>query len=234
MIKDREVSMTENKKPKKFLPKVHSKLRHSFIVVPEEIYACSGIKIFEKRIKSLIFTTDLAIIRNNNADSVMCVYPYTPQTTITQSVINTASVPCFIGVGGGTTSGLRTKYMALSSELDGAYGVVVNAPIPDEDIKEISEFLDIPVIATVTSRKDDVVAKIKAGAEILNVSGASKTPQMVREIREVVGDEFPIIATGGNSGESITETIKAGANAISYTPPSSAEVFASVMERYRK
>lgn len=226
--------MNMEQKQKKYVPKVHSKLRHSFIVIPEEIYACSGIKIFEKRIKSLIFTTDLAIIRNNNADSVMCVYPYTPQTTITQSVINTASVPCFIGVGGGTTSGLRTKYMALSSELDGAYGVVVNAPIPNEDIKTISEFLDIPVIATVTSMKDDIVGKVEAGAEILNISGASKTPEIVREVRQLLGDTFPIIATGGNNGDSIKRTIEAGANAISYTPPSSAEVFATVMENYRK
>ncbi len=226
--------MIEEKKQKKYVPKVHSKLRHSFIVIPEEIYACSGINIFEKRIKSLIFTTDLAIIRNNNADSVMCVYPYTPQTTITQSVISTASVPCFIGVGGGTTSGLRTKYMALSSELDGAYGVVVNAPIPNEDIKAISEFLDIPVIATITSMKDDIIGKINAGAEILNISGAAKTPEIVKEIRGLVGNTFPIIATGGHSSESIKATIAAGANAISYTPPSSAEVFGTVMENYRK
>lgn len=226
--------MTETNKPKKFVPKVHSKLRHSFIVMPKEIYTCSGIYIFEKRIKSIIFTTDLAIIRNNNADSVMCVYPYTPQTTITQSVISTASVPCFIGVGGGTTSGLRTKYMALSSELDGAYGVVVNAPIPNDDIKAISEFLDIPVIATVTSMKDDVIGKINCGAEILNISGAAQTPEIVKEVRKLVGDEFPIIATGGHSGETILRTIEAGANAISYTPPSSAEVFGTVMENYRK
>jgi isopentenyl diphosphate isomerase/L-lactate dehydrogenase-like FMN-dependent dehydrogenase len=226
--------MSDQQKQKKFIPEVHSKLRHSFIKVPEEIYACSGIKIFEKRIKSLLFTTDLAIIRNSNADSIMCVYPYTPQTTITQSVISTASVPCFIGVGGGTTSGLRSKYMALLSELDGAYGVVVNAPIPNEDIKAISEFLDIPVIATVTSMKDDIVGKVNAGAEILNISGASQTPKIVREVRELLGDKFPIIATGGNTGDTIKETIEAGANAISYTPPSSAEVFGTVMENYRK
>lgn len=226
--------MTEEMKQKKFIPKVHSKLRHSFIVVPEEIYACSGIKIFEKRIKSLLFTTDLAIIRNCNADSIMCVYPYTPQTTITQSVISTASVPCFIGVGGGTTSGLRSKYMALLSEFDGAYGVVVNAPIPNEDIKAISEVIDIPLIATVTSMKDDIVGKVENGAKILNISGANHTPEIVKEVRKLLGNEYPIIATGGNSGKSIKETIAAGANAISYTPPSSAEVFATVMDKYRK
>lgn len=59
--------MTEKKK----VPQVHSKLRKSFISVPEEIYKASGIKIFDKRIKSLLFTTDLAIIRNSNADSIL-------------------------------------------------------------------------------------------------------------------------------------------------------------------
>lgn len=221
-------------KNKKFVPKVHSKLRKSFITVPEEIYRASGIKIYEKRIKSLLFTTDLAIIRNSNADSIMAVYPYTPQNTIAQSIISTASVPCFIGVGGGTTQGLRCKYMAFDAELEGAYGVVVNSPIPNEDIRAISEFVDIPVIATVTSFKDDVEGKIEAGAEILNVSGGPRTAELVAEIREKIGPEFPIIATGGNKPETIIKTIKAGANAISYTAPSSAEVFETMMDKYRQ
>ena len=221
-------------KNNKFVPKVHSKLRKSFITMPEEIYKASGIKIYEKRIKSLLFTTDLAIIRNTNADSIMAVYPYTPQNTIAQSIISTASVPCFIGVGGGTTQGARSKYIAFDAELEGAYGVVVNSPIPNKDIKAISEFVDIPVIATVTGFKDDVVGKIEAGAEILNVSGGPKTPELVAEIRKLIGDEFPIIATGGKTPESILKTIKAGANAISYTAPSSAEVFEEMMDRYRK
>lgn len=224
--------MTE--KIKKLVPQVHSKLRKSFITVPEEIYRASGIKIYEKRIKSLLFTTDLAIIRNTNADSIMAVYPYTPQNTIAQSIIATASVPCFIGVGGGTTQGLRSKYIAFDAELEGAYGVVVNSPIPNEDIKAISEFVDIPVIATVTSYKDDVKGKIEAGAEILNISGGLNTVNLVIDIRKKIGNEFPIIATGGNKPETILKTIEAGANAITYTAPSSAEVFATMMENYRK
>ena len=208
---------------KKNVPQVHSKLRKSFISVPEEIYKASGIKIFDKRIKSLLFTTDLAIIRNSNADSIMAVYPYTP----------IASVPCFIGVGGGTTQGPRSRFVAYYAELAGAYGVVVNGPIPHEDIREISKFVDIPVIATVSSLKDDYKAKIEAGAEILNVSGGKYTADLVSHIRADIGDEFPIIATGGKDGTSILETIKAGANAISYTPPSSSDVFGSMMDTYR-
>ena len=41
--------------------------------------------------------------------------------------------------------------------------------------------------------------------------------------------ELPIIATGGPTEESILATIRAGANAITYTPPSSASLFAKTM-----
>ena len=122
-----------SEKKEKYVPLVHSKLRKSFITVPKEIYKASGIVIFEKRIKSLLFTTDLAIIRNTNADSIMVVYPYTPQNSISDAIINVANVPCFIGAGGGTTQGLRSKYVAIEAELAGAYGVVVNSPMPKPD-----------------------------------------------------------------------------------------------------
>ena len=220
-------------KKEKYIPQVHSKLRKSFIAVPNEIYQASGIKIFEKRIKSLLFTTDLAIIRNTNSDSIMAVYPYTPQSSIANAILSVSNVPCFIGIGGGVTQGLRSKYVAIDAELSGAYGVVVNAPMPNKDIKEISEFIDVPVIATITRASDDYLGKIKAGAEILNISGGRYTADLVREVRTNIGNNFPIIATGGKEGNQILETIRAGANAISYTPPSSAEVFGLMMDKYR-
>ena len=45
---------------------------------------------------------------------------------------------------------------------------------------------------------------------------------------------IPIIASGGKTGESIAETIAAGANAITYTPPSNGQLFAKDMHRYRE
>lgn len=62
-------------------------LRKNIIEVPKIIDACSGIRIFGKLIKSLIFTTDIAIIRNTNADSVIAVYPFTPQPIISEALI---------------------------------------------------------------------------------------------------------------------------------------------------
>lgn len=46
----------------------------------------------------------------------------------------------------------------------------------------------------------------------------------MREIRKEYPD-FPIIATGGPTDDSIRETIEAGANAITYTPPSNGQLF---------
>ena len=71
------------------------------------------------------------------------------------------------------------------------------------------------------------------GATILNVAAGAKTPEIVAEIRERF-PEYPIIATGGPTEESIRQTIEAGANAITWTPPSSAELFTDVMKNYRE
>lgn len=221
-------------KEKKYIPEVEHKLRTRMVMVPEVIYKCSGIKILGKRIKSLLFTTDVSVISNSNADAVMAVYPFTPQLSITKAVMDSSSVPVFAGAGGGLTTGARSESIALHAELLGAYGVVVNAPISPEMVERLARILDIPVVVTVASMDDNYIEKIKAGAQILNVSGGADTPELVRKIRKEIGDKFPIIATGGPNDESIRETIKAGANAITYTPPTSAEIFADVMVDYRE
>ena len=43
-----------------------------------------------------------------------------------------------------------------------------------------------------------------------------------------------MIATGGPTDESIRETIRAGANAISWTPPPTASLFKDSMAAYRE
>lgn len=214
-------------------PEIPSRLRGRSVLLPEAIYQCSGIKILGTRIKSFIFTTDVAVIKNCNAQAVMCVYPFTPTLTITQAVLDVANMPVFVGVGGGLTTGQRMIALSLHAELLGAYGVVVNAPVELDMIREISHILDIPLVATIASEKDDYLAKIKAGANVLNISGGRETVALVKKIRADVGSAFPLIATGGNTPATILETIEAGANAITYTPPSSADIFRTVMESYR-
>jgi 2-keto-3-deoxy-6-phosphogluconate aldolase len=217
---------------KEFVPEIQGNLRKHIIKVPDAIYKVSGIKIFGKRIKSLVFSTDVAIIKNCNADAVIAVYPFTPQPVITHAIITASDVPVFSGVGGGTTTGKRVINLAMDAEFQGAMGVVVNAPTTNEIIRALRDRIDIPVVVTVVSEKTDIEARINAGAAILNVSGASKTAEIVRMIRQKY-PEMPIIATGGPTEDDILRTIEAGANAITFTPPSNGEIFKDIMIRYR-
>jgi 2-keto-3-deoxy-6-phosphogluconate aldolase len=203
------------------------------ITIPTCIAECSGIRVFGRRIKSLAFTTDVAIIRNINADAIIAVYPFTPQPAIHRAVMQAADMPVFVGVGGGVTRGLRVVNLANDAEHEGAFGVVVNAPTSNEVIQKLKQVLDIPVVVTVVSDHTDISGRLAAGADILNISGARQTPDIVRQVREQFPD-VPIIATGGPTEETIMATIRAGANAITYTPPTSAELFAISMERYRQ
>ncbi len=220
------------KKDKKFIPTIESELKKKPIQMPAEIYNASGINIFGKRIKSLIFSTDLAIIKNNNADGVIAVYPFTPQISINQAIIEVSSTPVFCGVGGGITTGQRSIDIALNAELNGAFGVVMNAPTPNELIKKMKKRLDIPIIITIISEKEDFESRIKAGVAIFNVSGGTNTVKIVKTIREK-HPYFPIIATGGPTPIDITKTILAGANAITITPPTTGELFSAIMNKYR-
>jgi len=217
----------------KYVPEIKSNLKSNAIEVPESIYKASGIKFLGKRIKSLLFSTDVALITNSNAGSIIAVYPFTPQLSIIQATLQVAPVPVFVGVGGGRTTGNRSIAIALQAELLGAYGVVVNAPMDNKVIEEMNSIIDIPIIATVVTNKDDYKGKLKAGASILNISGGANTAKIVKQVRDEYGEELPIIATGGPTDETILETIYAGANAITYTPPTSADIFAKVMEKYR-
>lgn len=215
------------------MPRVESRLRHNILEIPEEVYQASGIVIYGRRIKSLVFSTDLAIIRNCNADAVFAVYPFTPQQAIGDAIIKYSYIPVFCGIGGGTTKGLRTVSLAKDAESLGAMGVVLNAPITDLNLLAVSKSVDIPVIITVTHEDTNIQARLDNGASILNVAGAANTPKIVEKIRRDFPD-VPIIASGGNQSDTIRRTIEAGANAITYTPPSTQVLFRTLMDRYRE
>ena len=197
-----------------FTPEIMTELRKDIVRVPEIILEASGIKIFGKLIRSIIFTTDIAIIR-------------------TKSIIEAADIPVFSGVGGGLTQGARSSYMSMFAEAQGSLGVVLNGPTPLETVKEVCRVVDIPVISTVTSKYTEIDEKLAAGISIINISAGKETAEAVRHFRKKY-PELPIIATGGPTEESIAETIQAGANAITYTPPSSGELFSRKMEKYRE
>jgi DNA-binding NarL/FixJ family response regulator len=214
-------------------PEYNGFLRKNVIRVPAEIEQCTGIRIFGKLLRAFVFSTDVAIIRNCNADAVISVYPFTPQPIITHSLILASDKPIFCGVGGGLTTGERALEIALDAEFQGAMGVVLNKPTPNTLIRKLKRKLEIPVVITTVAEDDDFKGRLRAGVDIFNVSGAEKTAAIIRKIRSVSQD-VAILATGGRTAESITEAIEAGANAISYTPPSTGELFKAIMERYRR
>ncbi len=147
-------------------------------------------------------------------------------------VIREINAPVFVGVGGGITTGARSVRLAVQAEHQGAFGVVLNAPTSNEVIREIKNEVDLPVVVTVVSAHTDIRGRLDAGVDILNVSAAAATPEVVAEIRQDF-PEVPIIATGGPTDDSIRRTIQAGANAITYTPPSTGELFSQIMDRHR-
>lgn len=218
---------------KKTSPRIEGQLRHNILKLPQSVYNATGIVVNGRRIKSFVFTTDLAIIRNCDADAVFAVYPFTPQQAISDAIIKASYIPVFCGVGGGTTSGMRTVGLAKDVECQGAMGVVLNAPITNLNLRAVAMAVDIPVIITVTKEDTDVAERLRNGASILNVACAAQTPRVVQKIRREF-PEVPIIATGGRTETSIAETIADGANAITYTPPSAAELFREMMEKYRE
>ena len=215
------------------LPQIDSRLRKNILRMPEAVFQASGIVINGMRIKSFVFTTDLAIIRNCDADAVFAVYPFTPQQAISDAIIKASYIPVFCGVGGGTTKGMRTVSLAKDVESQGAMGVVLNAPISDLNLLAVSKAVDIPVIATVTRADTDIAMRLESGAPILNIACGYRTPEVVRKIREQF-PQVPLIASGGKTNETVRETILAGANAITYTPPSVQDLFKTIMAAYRE
>ncbi|MDD5017478.1 MAG: hydrolase [Eubacteriales bacterium] len=216
----------------KFVPEIEGNLRKHMVKIPEVIDEVSGIKIFGRLIKSLMFSTDVALIKNCNANAVIAVYPFTPQPSISHAIITVSDIPVFCGVGGGTTTGKRVINLAMDAEFQGAIGVVVNSPTSNETLTRLKSKIDIPIVVTIVSDSTDVAQRLDAGATILNVSGATETPRIVKKIRAEF-PQVPIIATGGPTDESIMRTIDAGANAITYTPPTSADIFMHLMKKYR-
>lgn len=198
---------------------------------PEVIREYSGITVLGKRIKSLVFSTDVAKkCQCRCGDCRLSVH-----TSACNHTCDSAGFgfPVFVGVGGGLTKGQRVISLAEFAEMQGAIGVVLNAPTSDDVVEQVSQAVNIPTVITVVHEDEDIDARVAAGASILNVSGASKTADIVRKIRQKYHD-VPIIATGGPTEESIRKTIEAGANAITWTPPSNAEIFKTVMAAYRK
>lgn len=217
----------------KKIPEVVSPLRSSIIEMPDIIRKASGIVIYGKRIKSIVYSLDVSLIANTDADAVLCVYPFTPNTQILNAVSLVAKAPILVGVGGGLTQGERSARLASHAEENNATAIVLNGPVTVETTEMVRQYVDIPIIYTVIDKSRELQPYIDAGVNIFNVSGGANTVELVKWVREQYPD-MPIIASGGKTDESIEATINAGANAITYTAYGMMEqYFHEKMETYR-
>ncbi len=218
----------------RIVPRINTKLRSHTVMVPETISRATGIIINGQRIKSILFSTDVAIIANCNADAVIALYPFTPTMQITNAIIDISQKPVLAGVGGGTTAGRRVRDIALDAELHGATAVVLNAPTKTEFVQELTEYIDIPIVLSIISIHENLEERmLNSGAKIINVSGGKNTVEIIKALRKI-DETFPIIATGGPNRDTIQAVIEAGANAVTYTPPTNGEIFRDIMDEYRK
>ncbi len=208
-----------------------SKLRYFLLEMPDAISRVGGVKIFGRTIKSLLFTTDIALIKNTDADAILAMYPFATHPSVNSTILKASNIPVFCGIGGNMPVG-RLVDVAVTAEFMGAMGLVVDAGMDNVSISKIKNAVDIPIIATVISKNQDIESKIECGADIFNVSGAAQTCDIIEKIKNKY-PYVPIIATGGPTDESIIQTIECGADAISFTPPTNAEIFRKQMQIFR-
>jgi len=218
--------------PQKAPKAIEGTFRKAGLKVPAEIDTCPGISIFGRTVKSFVFSTDLAIIRNCDADAILAVYPFTPQPAITQALLQYGERPVFVGVAGSVTNGVRSVEIAAYSELQGVSGIVVNATADIETIEGVARAVDVPVVVSVLDASEYSLARIGAGADIVNVAAGPDTPGVLRALRRIL-PHMPIMATGGPTAATILNTIDAGADAISWTPPSILDLEKDMMQRHR-
>lgn len=74
-----------------------ARAHESVLSVPEVMRTAPGIAIQGRKIRSLVFSTDLAVICHCDADAVLAVYPFTCQPAITQALVAASQRRCSTG-----------------------------------------------------------------------------------------------------------------------------------------
>lgn len=194
---------------------------------------CKGLFLKEHTIKSILFSTDLALIENNDCDAILAVYPFAPSSRIMETLINFSGKPVICGVGGGKTQGRKSVEMAVEAERLGACAVMVNQPFKNKDIQEMKKKINIPIISSVSTMAFDFDKRIEAGISAFNITGGTQTLEILHFLKQNYPD-IPYICTGGKSVEHIRQAIRLEARAVVLTPPSNANLFKKIMQEYRE
>lgn len=200
--------------------------------IPGAIEESSGILIGDHLIRSVLLTTDLAFISSFEADSVMAVHPFDKISHMDEVIIDFSNRPVFCDIGGGLLHSHEVSEAAKRSLKVGASAVVISKPTPVDVIKNMRTEIDGLLIYTVMFESEPVKELAETGVDIFNVATGEYTADTVGQIRSIIPDT-PIMASGGPHNSTIRETIRAGADAIVFNPPTATEMMRAVFEGFR-
>ena len=158
---------------------IDGRLRKAALRMPDEIEEASGFTLFGRRIKSLIYTTDVAVIRNSNADAVFAVYPFTPQPAIA------TVVRC--------DDDAHAKVRAGAKILNIAAGK--NTPQVLRELRE--HYPNLPLIAPGGKTPESIRETIAAGANAIiwtPPSAQQLQTDMMQRYRKMKEDATPVIS----------------------------------------
>lgn len=200
--------------------------------IPETISECKGILFGNKRVKSILLSTDLAHILNIKSDGVMIVNPFEKSNELDRVVIDVTDSPVFCDIGGGLMREERTISLSMGAFKAGASAVVITRPTSPEIIYRMSSKISGPLIYTVMYDAEPVRDLKDAGVDIFNVVTGEETASSVQKIRKKLPDT-DLMASGGPHDFTISETIRMGADAIVFNPPTATEILRSAFDNYR-
>ena len=212
--------------------KVEGRLTSPNARVPEIItQRCGGITVKGHTLKSFAYTTDAVIIRNTNANAILAVYPFTGEPVITQRCSPWRRCRCSsawveapppVRVWQSWPWWRRCRRGRRDHQRAGTGGNHRNDHVDGGHPRHRHGHGD-----------DEITeCKILAGAAIINVAAGARTAQVVASIR-AHHPEIPILASGGGREDRILATIDAGADAITWTPPSAQQLQSQMMAKYR-
>lgn len=200
--------------------------------IPESIAESPGIIFGEKRIRSILLSTDLSYIQNLDTDAVMIVNPFDKSNDLDKVIIEFSKKPVFCDVGGGFLREESTIKSASGAIEAGASGVLISKPTSPEIIMKIREEINGKLIYTVMFDTEPFEDLAIAGVDVFNISTGESTPYTVETVRKLLPD-MPIMANGGPYDATIQDTIAMGADAIVINPPTATEMLRSIFDGYR-
>ncbi|MGN6601173.1 MAG: hypothetical protein ACTHK8_01915 [Ginsengibacter sp.] len=213
-----------------FLKKKSGPFLHTPTIIKNK---CNGLLLEGLTVRSLFFSTDVALIENNDCDAILAVYPFSPSAKIMGSLIQFTHKPVICGIGGGLTQGKVAMNMALQAEQLGASAVIVNQPFQNKWIEVIRKKIRIPIISSVSHINFQFRERASAGVDIFHITGGKNTGCILEHLKAQLPG-YPLMATGGKSLSCIEQSIVLGADAIVLTPPATGELFRKIMDGYRK